>query len=211
MNQVVNFLSLLAVTEEQGGVKRMLGVCAEFERIARVVLDRSDKDSHSRRKKRSSPPPTSQQHIPQKRPATPTPQTTNAPTPQNIFTPNFNNDLNNQPFSPLLQTFSPSMTNIDLGLDLSNTNFNPNLMSASNGSNGGMEGFQTGDMNGQAFSGDGLGIPSFQQPFIPQDLWQMPMALEWDWADLGSEATPGTFGGEQRGDQVMNGIDGSMG
>lgn len=25
---------------------------------------------------------------------------------------------------------------------------------------------------------------SFQHPFVPQDLWQMPMTLEWDWADL---------------------------
>jgi len=25
---------------------------------------------------------------------------------------------------------------------------------------------------------------SFQQPFVPQDLWQMPMTLEWDWADM---------------------------
>lgn len=27
---------------------------------------------------------------------------------------------------------------------------------------------------------------SFQQPFVPQDLWQMPMTLEWDWADVGN-------------------------
>lgn len=23
----------------------------------------------------------------------------------------------------------------------------------------------------------------FDQPFVPQDLWQMPMNLEWDWPD----------------------------
>jgi hypothetical protein len=37
------------------------------------------------------------------------------------------------------------------------------------------------------------GTGSFQQPFVPQDLWQMPMTLEWDWAEglgLGS-FTPG--------------------
>ena len=37
------------------------------------------------------------------------------------------------------------------------------------------------------------GAGSFQQPFVPQDLWQMPMTLEWDWAEglgLGS-FTPG--------------------
>jgi len=25
---------------------------------------------------------------------------------------------------------------------------------------------------------------AFQHPFVPQDLWQMPMTLEWDWSDL---------------------------
>lgn len=29
-----------------------------------------------------------------------------------------------------------------------------------------------------------VNIEAFQQPFVPQDLWQMPMTLEWDWADL---------------------------
>jgi hypothetical protein len=29
-----------------------------------------------------------------------------------------------------------------------------------------------------------LNVGSFQQPFVPQDLWQMPMTLEWDWADI---------------------------
>lgn len=25
---------------------------------------------------------------------------------------------------------------------------------------------------------------TFDQPFVPQDLWQMPMTFEWDWADV---------------------------
>jgi hypothetical protein len=24
----------------------------------------------------------------------------------------------------------------------------------------------------------------FSQPFVPQDLWQMPMTLKWDWAGM---------------------------
>jgi hypothetical protein len=35
-----------------------------------------------------------------------------------------------------------------------------------------------------------LNINSFQQPFVPQDLWQMPMTLEWDWADMTGGAYP---------------------
>jgi hypothetical protein len=33
---------------------------------------------------------------------------------------------------------------------------------------------------------------SFQHPFVPQDLWQMPMTLEWDWADM-TRDTNGTL------------------
>lgn len=209
MNQVVNFLSLLAVTEEQGGVKRMLGVCSEFERIARVVLDRGDKGSHPRRKRGSSKisendlPPNPQQFA-QTRATPATPQSNQAPTPQNLFTPGFSGDLGNQPFNPNMQSFSPSLSNIDLGLDFSNADFNPNMMGTSNG----VEGFHNGDMNGQQFPGDQLNAGSFQQPFVPQDLWQMPMTLEWDWADMGSGGAngfPAAFSGGQGPDDIING------
>ena len=51
MNHVVSFLSTLC-SEENGSIRRMLNVCAEFERIARVVLDKADKESSSRRKRK---------------------------------------------------------------------------------------------------------------------------------------------------------------
>jgi hypothetical protein len=35
-----------------------------------------------------------------------------------------------------------------------------------------------------------LSLGTFQQPFVPQDLWQMPMTLEWDWAEMASLAYP---------------------
>jgi branched-subunit amino acid transport protein len=53
MNLVVTFLSMLTSDEENGSVRRMLGVCSEFERIAKVVLDRADKESSSRRKRKN--------------------------------------------------------------------------------------------------------------------------------------------------------------
>lgn len=33
----------------------------------------------------------------------------------------------------------------------------------------------------------------FNQPFVPQDLWQMPMTLEWDWAGMTQDFTAGGF------------------
>lgn len=52
MNLVVNFLSQLSSDERNGSVKRMLSVCAEFERIAKIVLDKADRESASRRKRK---------------------------------------------------------------------------------------------------------------------------------------------------------------
>lgn len=46
----------------------------------------------------------------------------------------------------------------------------------------------------------------FQQPFVPQDLWQMPMTLEWDWADMTSGFAP-EDGLNMNG--VLNGVDGA--
>lgn len=175
----------------------MLGVCAEFERIARVVLERSDKESHSRRKRRSSKindddPAQHTQQIPQKRNAPQTPQSNNAPTPQSVFTPGFNGDLNSQSFNPNLQGFSPSFSDMNLPVDFSGADF-PNTTSPSNG----MNGYQDINMDGQQYTGDSFNMGSFQQPFVPQDLWQMPMTLEWDMAQLGDMNGFATFDPDQ--------------
>lgn len=163
----------------------MLGVCAEFERIARVVLEKSDKDSHSRRKRRSSKindeDPTQTTHqIPQKRTAPQTPQSNNPPTPQNVLTPGFNGDLNSQSFNPNMQGFSPNFSDMNLPIDFSGAEF-PGMTSPSNG----LSGYQDMNMDGQQYGSDSFNMGSFQQPFVPQDLWQMPMTLEWDMAQLG--------------------------
>jgi hypothetical protein len=45
----------------------------------------------------------------------------------------------------------------------------------------------------------------FAHPFVPPDLWQMPMTLDWDWADM----TNG-FGGSMEG-VISNGMSPSNG
>lgn len=41
---------------------------------------------------------------------------------------------------------------------------------------------------------------SFQQPMVPQELWNMPMTFEWDWADMMNPiATAPTFDGNAGG------------
>jgi len=46
---------------------------------------------------------------------------------------------------------------------------------------------------------------TFTHPFIPQDLWQMPMTLEWDWADMTASSGYGSFDGVGGG-LGMNGV-----
>jgi hypothetical protein len=40
--------------------------------------------------------------------------------------------------------------------------------------------------NMASLNGMALGMNQFDQTFnnVPQDLWRMPMTLEWDWADM---------------------------
>jgi hypothetical protein len=52
MNHVVTFLSGLCSNDQNSSVKRMLNVCSEFERIAKIVLDKTEKEAHSRRKRK---------------------------------------------------------------------------------------------------------------------------------------------------------------
>ena len=53
MSLVVTFLSMLGQEAESGGVHRMLGVCSEFERIAKVVIDKAEKEHANRRKRKN--------------------------------------------------------------------------------------------------------------------------------------------------------------
>lgn len=54
IHNVVNFLSALSIDEETGHVKRILQVCTEFERLARLVLEKQEKDATTKRKKKPS-------------------------------------------------------------------------------------------------------------------------------------------------------------
>lgn len=196
MNHVVDFLSMLAVTEEQGGVKRMLGICSEFERIARVVIDKGDKESHSRRKRKNkdSADDTLAPLQPVNNPPS-TPASNNPTTPANLFSPTFTNmELNNHPFNPSLNNIPSPFANGDsMSLPL---DFNPSPSAAfsTNMSPPNLNGLSPSFSNDfqQQYSSDGtqLNINSFQQPFVPQDLWQMQMTLDWDWADMTNTGYP---------------------
>lgn len=204
MNLVVNFLSMLVSDEENGSVKRMLGICTEFERIAKVVLDKTEKDSHSRRKRKPAADDPIMETLAaqvngQGTPAKPMDAQTMSMA-SAAFTPGMGGMQN-----PL---FSPSMMNANVysppqmmtgppmmpGYD---ANFNGMMTPPGGLGNGIMDGDNSSNMASP------MNFGSFQQPFVPQDLWQMPMTLEWDWADMTNAGFPGY-------EHPSDGIDGGM-
>ncbi|KOC18004.1 fungal specific transcription factor domain protein [Aspergillus flavus AF70] len=209
MNVVVNFLSTLVSDESNGSIKRMLGLCGEFERIAQVVLDKAEKESHSKKKRKAAPD--EPQDLRQKTPdenSVPSPSTkrpTGAPPTATLF-PSSSYPIN-------LGNTGPDMSNptraFAPGQTVLGTNGVPTSMQESMHTMSGMghdfpEMLSPNNMDGVSFGDQQpFGTPtetpmtSFQQPFVPQDLWQMPMTIEWDWADMSSnfpvfEGTPNT-------------------
>lgn len=179
---------MLGTEEENGGVKRMLGVCSEFERIAKVVLDKSEKETSSRRKRKTQEDQAVKSaqsskaaagNAPTTAPKSYSPNTTFS-SPQNGMT----GHISEPPmFSPPLNGLSPG-----------NGGWMPDP-TFSDGSeymtpNAGMTPFADGQGYSNGSMKSPLNMNNFQQPFVPQDLWQMPMTLEWDWADMTGGAYP---------------------
>ncbi|KAH8652373.1 fungal-specific transcription factor [Xylariales sp. PMI_506] len=209
MNLVVTFLSTLGVEAETGGIHRMLAVCAEFERIAKALIEKTEKEGFRRKRKPQEPPkaisagggvsvsiggqtPSSQ--------STPTMQSTVVRVQQSAS----NSGQN-----------SPPMRNDGSG---SNYPSPMNTGSANVRTPGSTEGqnwtkdyqgsnslYDTPDFNNfHDLTGFGQPMASpptmlnrtiptgagFQQPLLPQDLWQLPMTLDWDWAEISGGAYP---------------------
>lgn len=188
MNLVVNFLSVLVSDESNGSVRRMLSVCAEFERIARVVLDKAEQEALSKRKRKVAPQANANDRA--RGVDTSNKAETAAVNPENR--------VENSPFSPRPQQQSSGFGNISAPEILS-----PNAgdMMAGTFGNVSSAGIPAAFNPGVSFAdhanlqattsptADGQFLP-FQQPFVPQDLWQMPMTLEWDWADFSNGNLP---------------------
>jgi hypothetical protein len=195
MNLVVNFLSMLVSDEENGSVKRMLGVCSEFERIAKVVLDKADRESNSKRKRKVVPEEEMQnvqtlQAIVTGKPVPVSPgrarNPTNIASPPNAYTPL--GGSNSQTYStPNAGVFTPP-SDFNNGVP-----FTPGFEADFADMLASQNGMDPAMANGQQIPNNmtsPLNLGSFQQPFVPQDLWQMPMTLEWDWADMTNTGYP---------------------
>ncbi|AEO62773.1 uncharacterized protein THITE_57956 [Thermothielavioides terrestris NRRL 8126] len=239
MNVVVTFLSMLGEEAETGGVHRMLGVCSEFERIAKVVVEKAEKEHASRRKRKnqeqSSTKATTNSNSnattttatattaaqspsfnPNPIPPTSRPTTASSTTPQPTGMHAASNDGHLSPplndrrspqyvngnYSPMTGTMSqspspghpPTGWHNDFTPDSSDYNayadmgaFGP--MGAINAA-----GIGAGELASPPLPAGG-GADFFQQPMLPQDLFSLPMTLDWDWAEMSGGAYPSVENG----------------
>ncbi|KAK3684774.1 fungal-specific transcription factor domain-containing protein [Podospora appendiculata] len=242
MNVVVNFLSMLGHEAETGGVHRILGVCSEFERIAKVVIDKTEKDNSSRRKRKSHDPssnskstsmtnnsnsntntndqsPSFNPHpvaTPSSNPAqTPRPMTGNSTTPQPTgnghLSPNMNDHRTPQNgYSPMNHTMSqspsPGMAPTGWHQDFTADGGNGDLSDYASFAE--LAGFGAMGTMGVSRGPGGVASPPlgaggiFQQPILPPDLFNLPMTLDWDWAELSGGTYPSVENGNFNGDQM---------
>ncbi|KAF2125677.1 hypothetical protein P153DRAFT_369691 [Dothidotthia symphoricarpi CBS 119687] len=191
MKLVVNFLNMLNDDQGSGSVRRMCSVCAEFERIAAIVLEKADREHASRRKRKQGDSEqdaqieaTAAELLSTNRNAHSSPQA--ATTPQNnntsegmIFNPDFHGF--NEPFP-----FSPNFTHASLQANSQMGQFGSPSITAQMLQQHGLPMTTGADINGNINDMNAMAMGQFDQTYnnVPQDLWKMPMTLEWDWADM---------------------------
>ena len=194
MDLVVNFLSNVVADEGSGSLKRMLSICAEFARIARVVIDKAEKDGSKRKRKMM---PDEAQRAGQSAMAQAQAQIHGGrPT-----TPNRAQGVNQSPRSAMASVQQQPRSGSPFNRSASSQ---PNLFDSNQAYNGspsfdseyidglpnGMSPSMGGSQHLPSSTMSPMNMGLFQQPFIPQDLWQMPMTFEWDWADMANSAYP---------------------
>lgn len=208
MDLVVNFLSNVVAEEGTGSFRRMLTICSEFTRIARLCLDKAEKEGNKRKRKVL---PEEQQSLAAgqramvqaqslaqniAQPSTP-PQTrqsiSGSPTVNGTIHQTVPPSLNSP--QPPLRSQQPPVAENPVASAFTQPEFTDMMMPQTINPS-----FQDGSLPSSTMSPGGSG-PSFQHPFVPQDLWQMPMTFEWDmWSDLNNQAYP-TFDGS---DPIMS-------
>jgi len=196
MNIVVTFLSMLGQEAEQGGVHRMLGICAEFERIAKAVIDKAEKEQSSRRKRKNqdSASKTStnagvRQHAAKEsvRSASVSSTTPRRSSQAQLSPPSNGDSMGSFPISTPMNDPSPSA--MSAGWPQEFPVPQPNDFDSTMN-------YGEGSMNSPQ-----MPVSAFQQPLLPQDLFSLPMTLDWSWAEMTTGAYPtvenGNFGGDQ--------------
>lgn len=225
MNMVVTFLSALGQEIETGGVHRMLGICSEFERISKVMIDKAEKDNVGRKKRKNATEPSqaskstsnTQQNV-SSQSSQPAPASSSQSSSSSARTPrpptakvDASQPRPNETLSPPTRSEGHSFSPVTSSSHSTSPSNPPPAWTADFSGGDPMEFASFADLTGfgqldtvpppplQSPPTQGLG---FQQPLIPQDLYALPMSFDWDWAEMSGGAYPsvenGNFGEQQR-------------
>ncbi|KAI5461332.1 fungal-specific transcription factor domain-containing protein [Mariannaea sp. PMI_226] len=167
MDTVVTFLSMLGQEAEQGGVHRMLGICSEFERIAKAVILKAEKEQASKRKRRSHDSRNVATHSHQ--PSASAMATSSASPSASVTSAHL----------------SPPQSQMSVPLGMSNGS--PQM------STPGWQDYGEFDAFNNMARTDMNSPPSrtmFQQPLLPHDLFSLPMNLDFTFAEMSGGAYP---------------------
>ena len=200
MDLVVNFLTNIVAEDGTGTFKRMLTVCQEFTRIARLSLEKSEKEGNKRKRKIVPEEQQQQSYAPKSKSmaqAQALAQTSQSATsPKSKLskgspltqTAMLNQSTANSPFRNTMNQPAVSQVGSNAQSPFTQPDFSDMMM----------PGINSGYTPGAVPSTMSPGIASaFQQPFVPQDLWQMPMTFEWDiWSDLNAQGFPSFDGAD---------------
>jgi hypothetical protein len=209
MNLVVNFLSMLGQEAETGGVHRMLGVCSEFERIAKKVIEKAETEQSSRRKRKNHDSTTEVKPSTTSTAASRPKSSGATPTAHHGTPGGMSMSSHMSPPSADMSDRSSCRSSLaPMNAKVANEP-SPGLPSAGwpqefavpDGD------FTFADLPG-GFPPQQSGVPSphmgmggaapFQQPLLPPDLFALPMSFDWEFAEMSGGAYPsvenGNFG-----------------
>jgi hypothetical protein len=180
MKIVTNFLSLLNNEETEGTARDLRKICAEFERLARHTVKNAQEKQASDKGHDQTPLSSSASHY-QSTPgsAFDTTQTSGFPpnTEVSIYLERLpSNDM------PLESAAYPAFRTSELTAGQQNSL----LIDAENAELS----QQIGTANYQMNSTDGTTLPSYTGSALSSDFWQLPMPLEWNWADMTANYFP---------------------
>jgi hypothetical protein len=180
MKIVTNFLSLLN-NEETGGVARgLLKICAEFERLARRAVKIAQEKQASDIGHDQTPLSSSVSHY-QSTPGSTFDTTQTTGFPPNTRVSVFGERLPRNEMSPESAAYAAFRTS-----ELTAQQESALLFDAGNAELSQPIGTDNYQMN----STDGTILPAYTGPGSSSDFWQLPMPLEWNWADMTANYFP---------------------
>ncbi|KAL9085282.1 MAG: hypothetical protein Q9159_004791 [Coniocarpon cinnabarinum] len=207
MSVVVNFLSRICMEEGTQSMKLTYTITKEFERLANVALNKAEQEMTSRQKRKQVQESSKVVDDTQSRQPDALRSERKRPIAGESAIGMAGSEKATDSSTPASIGGFMSSVSGEAGLPANGSLGNPSDPAFSDADSGTFADSQhQNDRQGNPLAENapyGIdptllpdGNSSFQQPFVPQDFWSMPMTFEWDWSTLGQ---PENFNDHQSG------------